>query len=309
MSKWRKNLRMDSDIFMVLADELRPYLQPGRSPQGGDVLSVEKQVALTLYFLKDQGAFSMTANTFGVAINTASTVVRKVCDTTAQVMGLQYIKLPQNNREMSNLVRGMENKYGFPQGFGCIDGTHIAIMQPLENPHDYFSYKQKYTINVQAVCDWKGIFIAVEAKWPGSVHDGRVFGNCRINRLLRNEKLPMLDKEILPGYDKIPVTLIGDPAYPLLPHCMKEYANARNNEEVIFNSMLRSTRNPIECAFGRLKARWQILNKRIDLGLVFVPTIVYSCFVLHNFCEKHGADVEEAVARQLAYERLAGNFY
>ena len=178
-------------------------------------------------------------------------------------------------------------------------------MQPSENPHDYFSYKQKYTLNVQAVCDWRGMFIDVEVKWPGSVHDGRVFGNSRINRLLREETLPMLYKEILPGCDKIPVTLIGDPAYPLLPYYMKEYANARNNEEVIFNNMLRRGRNPIKCAFSRLKARWQILNKRIDMGLVFVPNIVYACFVLHNFCEKQGASVEEdMIARQLACERL-----
>ena len=83
------------------------------------------------------------------------------------------------------------------------------------------------------VCDWKEIFIDVEAKWPGSIPDGRVFGNSRINIGLREELLPMQCKEILPGYDKIPVTLIGDPAYPLLSHCMKEYANARNNEVVI----------------------------------------------------------------------------
>ena len=63
----------------------------------------------------------------------------------------------------------------------------------------------------------------------------------------------MLFKELLPGYDKVSVTLLGDPAYPLLPYCMKEYPHARTNEEVIFNNMLRSARNPIECAFGRLK--------------------------------------------------------
>ena len=56
--------------FMKLSDELAPYLQPGRSPSGRDVLSVEKQVTLTLYFLKDQGSFSMTANTFGISIST-----------------------------------------------------------------------------------------------------------------------------------------------------------------------------------------------------------------------------------------------
>ena len=101
---------MDRDLFVLLADELRPYLQPGRSPRGMDVLSVEKQLALTLYFLKDQGSLSMAAYTFGLAINTVSTVVRKVCATITQLMGPQYMKLPQNDREMADLVRGMENK-------------------------------------------------------------------------------------------------------------------------------------------------------------------------------------------------------
>ena len=51
----------------IFRRERRPYLQPGRSPRGLDVLSVEKQLALTLYFLKDQGSLSMTANAFGIA--------------------------------------------------------------------------------------------------------------------------------------------------------------------------------------------------------------------------------------------------
>ena len=53
-SEWKKNLRMDRDVFIALADEIRPYPQPNRSPRGLDVLSVEKQLALSLYFLKDQ---------------------------------------------------------------------------------------------------------------------------------------------------------------------------------------------------------------------------------------------------------------
>lgn len=96
-------------------------------------------------------------------------------------------------------------------------------MQPIENPDNYFSYKQKFNINAQAVCDWKGMFFDVEVKTPGSVHDGRVCGNSKVNRLLREEKMPIMYKELLPGY-KIPVHLIGDPASP-------------NNEEVIFNNM------------------------------------------------------------------------
>lgn len=95
----------------------------------------------------------------------------------------------------------------------------------------------------------------------------------------------MCYRETLPGHEKIPFTLVGDPAYPLLPYYIKEFPNTRTNEEVIFNNMLRSVRNPIECAIGRLKARWQILNKRNDMGLNFIPSIIYTCCVPHNVCE------------------------
>lgn len=97
----------------------------------------------------------MTANAFGIARCTVSVIVLKVCDVIARVLGPKYI----TEQQMKDIVKGMEDKYEFPQAFGCVDGTHIAINQSTENPHDYFSYKQKYTLNVQAVCDWRGLFI------------------------------------------------------------------------------------------------------------------------------------------------------
>lgn len=178
-------------------------------------------------------------------------------------LGPRYIALPSTEEEMGQLLKKMEEKFGFPQAFACIDGTHIPIKQPSDNAHDFFSYKMKYTINVQGVCDSSGKFIDVDARWPGSLHDARVFSQSRINRMLREEELPMMYKRLLPGDDKVPVILLADPAYPLLPYCMKEYSSPRNNEEVIFNNMLRSARNTIECAYGRLKTRWQVLNKRL----------------------------------------------
>lgn len=78
--EWKTNLRMTRAVFMSVADELRYFLEPREDcPRAGDVLSVEKQLAMTLYYLKDQGSMRMTANTFGVAICTLSVVLRKVC--------------------------------------------------------------------------------------------------------------------------------------------------------------------------------------------------------------------------------------
>ena len=56
------------------------------------------------------------------------------------------------------------------------------------------------------------VFLDVDVNWPGSVHDSRVSANSRINKLLQEQKLLMLHKEILYGCNKIPVTLLGDPA-------------------------------------------------------------------------------------------------
>ena len=49
--------------------------------------------------------------------------------------------------------------------------------------------------------------------------------------------------------------------------------------------MLRSARNEIECVFGRLKARWVVLSRKVDLKIETVPKVIYFCFVLHNFSE------------------------
>ena len=79
---------------------------------------------------------------------------------------------------------------------------------------------------------------------------------------------------------------------------MKEYETCNSDSGVIFNNILRSARNPVECAFGRLKGRWRFLTKPVDLNLDFVPIVVYACFVLHNFCEQNSSFVDNDLVQQ-----------
>ena len=142
----------------------------------------------------------------------------------------------------------------------------------------------------------------VDCGWPGCVHDAKVFANSQINNALKSGNLPGTFNNLLPGCDKIPNYIIGDPAYPLTPFCMKEYQSCKTNSEVLFNNILREARNPIECAFGRLKARWSILTRKIDLKLENIPIVVMACFVLHNFCEWHNNTIDkEAVRAQMEW--------
>ena len=115
--------------------------------------------------------------------------------------------------------------------------------------------------------------------------------NNKRYKLFTEKVVPLLSKEFIPGDIPLHQMLIADPAYPILPHVVKEYCSCSENKHVIYNQMLRSVRNMIECAFGRLKNRFRILQKPIDLDICFTPTLIHSCFVLHNFCEKEKVEV------------------
>ena len=94
---------------------------------------------------------------------------------------------------------------------------------------------------------------------------------------------------------------------------MKEHQSCTSNGQVLFNNILRSARNQIECAFGRLKARWGFLSRKVDLKFESIPTVVYSCFVLHNYCEQNkdsGLDEDEVqfqIKRHLEEENKLPN--
>ncbi len=292
---WRKNFRMSQESFNKLVRELKPYISPNPNSPNYRALSAATKLAITLYFLKDTGSLGMTANSFGIAINTASLVINEVCCAISKYLGPKYIHLPKDKEHMQRKVSEFEAKFGMTQAFGCIDGTHIPIQCPRESSQDFFCYKQFYSLNVQAVCDSKGYFMDIECMWPGSVHDAKIFSNSLINMKLRTNKIPCTFQTPVPGGAKIPNYLIGDPAYPLVPFCIKEYDSCKSNEQVLFNNMLRAARNPVECAFGRLKARWSILTRKLDFKLEAIPKIVYSCFVLHNYCEKERTFIDQDV--------------
>ena len=245
-----------------------------------------------MYYLKDQVPMKMTANTFGIARCTIESVVHEIYQILSENIGPKIVKFPVSKQEVAEATGHFLQKFGFPQVIGCIDGTHIPIKQPSENSHDYFSYRMCYTINCQAICDAYGKFINVEVKWSDSVHDARVFANCDIQNNYSSGKFNLFYKEILPGYDCIPQLLLADLAYPLLPYVMKEYEHCSTNEEVVFNQMLRSTRNTIECAFENFKARWRILQRPMDIPVDKLPNVMYACFVLHNFCDARKSEID-----------------
>ena len=92
--EWKENFRISRSSFFLLCQKLRPLIERQaaimRQPD-----SVETQVAVTLYYLPDEGRIKKTANAFGLARSTVSVVFRRVCHAISNHVCPQYIKLPK----------------------------------------------------------------------------------------------------------------------------------------------------------------------------------------------------------------------
>ena len=95
------------------------------------------QVTVTMYYLSEEGRLIKTANAFGIAKNAKSMIIQQVTKMISNHLVDKCIKLPRTEEEVNESCSLFFEKRGFPQCFGTVNGTHIAIKRPSENSADY----------------------------------------------------------------------------------------------------------------------------------------------------------------------------
>ena len=289
---WLENFRMSQATFLYVCNEIRPVIEKEDTVMRV-AIPVEQRVALTLWFLATNSDYRTIGHLFGVSKPTVSVVSKEVCAAIVKILLPKYIRIPTGD-SLKAVIEGFQEKLGFPQCVGVVDGTHIPIVSPVECPADYYNRKGWHSIIMQGTVDHLGHFIDIYVGWPGRVHDARVFVNSSLYKKGQDGALFPDWKRTISGKE-IPLLMLGDPAYPLLPWLMKAFPDngSLSCEQKTFNYRLSRARVVVEHAYGRLKGRWRCLLKRNDVQVDDLPKLVAACCVLHNVCETRGDSFDE----------------
>lgn len=84
-----------------------------------------------------------------------------------------------------------------------------------------------------------------------------------------------------------PVPLVGHP-FPLQRHLMKLFPHpgtAGSATDTCIYHVCRA-RRVVENAFGRMRALFRIVQNGLECDIDDVNTVIWSCSVLHNICER-----------------------
>ena len=171
---------------------------------------------------------------------------------------------------------------------GAIDGLLVPIKRPghLEYERAFYTRKNFYAMNVQAIADVRGRIIHAQvAATPGACHDSYAWRQDQLSK-------DLLDGPIAEWLREHKRYLIGDDAYPLSHTMVVPWPGKHeaSSAELAFNERHSSARISVECAFGMLSRKWLFLKRPFELSLERTDlscgfhTAVTVAMKLHNLC-------------------------
>ncbi|KAJ8913397.1 hypothetical protein NQ315_008790, partial [Exocentrus adspersus] len=219
--------------FRLQRRQLRDASDPLSSPEGSfrAIYRLSRQLAtslindlipfmpifVALHFFVQGSYQKAVGQDFFLAISQSS-VSRCIKEVNLALENLQnLIRFPNSDEEL-NLEKFMNMPNGFPGIIGFIDCTHVAIVAPPTEDENYpavvfLNRKGYYSINVQIICQAELKILAINARFPGSVHDSAIWESS-----VAKQELHRIHNR---GHNNC--WLIGDSGYPAQPWLLTQF--------------------------------------------------------------------------------------
>jgi hypothetical protein len=256
------------------------------------------RLLVTIYFLASGCTYATLSDVWGCSIVWGDLLVKEIAAMKPQVV--RWPIDPTHQKRIVDTFSLIPLKFRMRLGIvdrllGCIDGTFVRILKPLEtlkdkqgrkkDPELANSYKKYYAIQNLAVCGPNFLFYFFATGFVGSLSDSTMLPRSHLFKYVW-------------AYIPLGYYLFGDAGFGLLPWLMTPYTKVQLDKirrekgaagwtaAWVFNEIQASLRVHIEQSFGILKNRWRIL-KEIRVRYPHAPATIDACVVLHNYVILH----------------------
>ncbi|KAL7526717.1 hypothetical protein ACHAWF_001886 [Thalassiosira exigua] len=287
---FQRHYRMSKAAFFKLLDIIGDHLPntgEGKQTRGGPPngpVTKEARLSMALRYCAGGDPLDISS-VHGVATNYILDNLWDVVDAIHKSPELK-IDFPETHEEQIQISEGFRRKSAVDINncVGAIDGILIWMHRPTLSDVKVLKFgalnffcgrKLKYGLNMMAVCDSRGRFTWVEARFPGAASDYYAYDDSHLRKKIEEE-----------GFLRPGLCLFGDNAYVNSPVMATPWRNVSKGPKDAFNFFHSQLRINIECAFGMLVHRWGVLRKPIACNITVKRTasLVYALCKLHNYC-------------------------
>lgn len=296
-ARFKKTFRVSRATFQFILQRIRHVLD--RDTVTEEPISAECRLAICLYRLARGDYYYTIAEMTGLGVSTVCTIVNEVTRAIVNNLWDECVgqQLPKREEHFKEKILDMEEHWQFCCCWSAIDGCHLPIKCPPGSfaAKEYHNFKNFYSIVLIAMVDANYRFVWGSCGFPGNSHDAIIFQSTQLYSVIKEFNfIPQISKEV--NGVQVPLIVLGDSAFPLLPWLMKPYTNAAPTpKQYYFNYRLSRARMVTEGAFGRLKGRWRILLRKCESKTSELTVAALACMVLHNIC----IDRENTLPRKL----------
>jgi hypothetical protein len=198
-----------------------------------------------------------------------------------EMYGYEYLRRPNAN-ELKQILLDNANR-GFPGCIGSLDCTHWAWKNCPVSLAGTYKGKEKYpTIVLEAVAtqDWR--FWHVFFGTPGSLNDLNLLDKSDLLEDTLHKKSPQISFKINGNHYNYGYYLV-DGIYNNYATMIKGNLTSTDKALRNFTKAQEGARKDIECAFGHLKGRFQIIERPgRSWSQKRMEETIYCCVILQN---------------------------
>lgn len=196
--KHKQCLRMDSDMFDVILDKVRPGITKKDTRLRSAIPAVQR-LCVTLFYLSSGDSIRTVALFFRMGESTVRSIIYDTCQVIWETMQPVYLQTPHSPEEWKAVASEFGRVWNFPHCIGAIDGKHCAVQAPSKSGSEFYNYKKHFSIVLMATCDAHYRFTYVDVGTPGRWSDGGTFDHSSLNEQLTTNQLSLPVPETLPG--------------------------------------------------------------------------------------------------------------